>query len=247
MAKKLPKLHSFKKRSYGIHVSVNIMVIKQRFKLDTRRAAVIKEVLRFLTHACFVYLTAESIKWSVAFEKGDTKFSEYSFVEYGQSFLLLLSLLIALSFYFSKSCKSYKNILLLFAGLSSIAFIREQDIYFEQFRGHGVWPIPVLVIICIVAYKAFKARNELWTEVTLYVKTKSYAFFTFGTLTIFIFSRLFGRAEFWQLAMEDKYFRSVKNIAEESLELYGYLFFVFAIVELIILIKERSLIIVTSK
>jgi hypothetical protein len=34
--------------------------------------------------------------------------------------------------------------------------------------------------------------------------------------------------------MEDQYFRSVKNVAEESLELYGYLFFLFAVIELII-------------
>jgi len=129
---------------------------------------------------------------------------------------------------------------MLLAGLSTVAFIREQDIYFEQVLGHGVWPIPVVVIILIVAYKAFKSRSELWTEVTLYVKTKSYAFFTFGTLTIFIFSRLFGRTKFWEAAMGDRYFRSVKNIAEESLELYGYLFFLLAIVELALLVKEEK-------
>jgi hypothetical protein len=42
------------------------------------------------------------------------------------------------------------------------------------------------------------------------------------------------------IVMNDRYIRSVKNIAEESLELYGYLFFIFAIVELIILIKEKE-------
>ena len=216
------------------------MTLKQPVKPSTHRAAVIKEAGRYLIYACLVYLTAEAIKWSVAIEKGDAKVSEYSFTEYAQSFLLLLSALISLKFYFSKSSQAYKNILMLLAGLSTVAFIREQDIYFEQVLGHGVWPIPVVVIILIVAYKAFKSRSELWTEVTLYVKTKSYAFFTFGTLTIFIFSRLFGRTKFWEAAMGDRYFRSVKNIAEESLELYGYLFFLLAIVELALLVKEEK-------
>jgi hypothetical protein len=217
------------------------MVLNQRFKLPSGRTTVIKEAGRYLIYACLVYLTAEFIKWSVAIDEGEVKFSEYSFVEYAQSILLLLSSIVSFTFYLSKSSQAYKNILLLLAGLSSVALIREQDIYFEQFLGHGVWPIPVLVIICIVAYKAFKSRKELWAEVTLYVKTKSYAFFTFGTLTIFIFSRLFGRTKFWEATMGDRYFRSVKNVAEESLELYGYLFFLCAIVELIILIKEKNL------
>ena len=43
-----------------------------------------------------------------------------------------------------------------------------------------------------------------------------------GFITTFVFSRLFGRSIFWQAVMEEQYFRSVKNAAEEGTELLGY-------------------------
>jgi hypothetical protein len=69
--------------------------------------------------------------------------------------------------------------------------------------------------------------------------TKSYAFMTFGIITVFLFSRLYGRTEFWETVMEEKYFRSVKNVSEEGIELYGYLFFFFAVIELVILARKN--------
>jgi hypothetical protein len=222
------------------------MVLNPRFKLKGV-SAVTKEIARYLIYAVLVYLIADFAKWSATIESDDTKFSETSYVEYAQTFLLLLVTVISLKYYFSKNSHGYKHILLLFAGLSSMALIREQDVYFEKFIGHGIWPLPVLAIICVVGYKVFKSRKEVWTEIALYVKTKSYAFFTFATLTIFIFSRLFGRTKFWEATMGDRYFRIVKNVAEETLELYGYLFFVIAVIELLILVKEEKSQIVKSE
>ena len=123
---------------------------------------------------------------------------------------------------------------MLISALSAMSLIREQDIHFEKFVGDKTWPIPVFAILLFVLWKVFQVRKELLPEIVSYMKTKSYAFFTFATITLFIFGRLFGRTVFWETVMEDQYFRSVKNVAEESLELYGYLFFFFAVIELII-------------
>lgn len=216
------------------------MVLDPRAKMNSK-SVVLKELGRYLVYASLVYLTADFVKWSASVDNAEAKFSEYSFVEYAQSLLLLVSALISLKSYISKHAHAYKNVVLFLAGLSAMALIREQDIYFEQFLGDGMWPLPVFAVICVVAYKAFKSRRTLWAELALYVKSKSFAFFSFATITIFIFSRLFGRTTFWKVIMEDQYFRSVKNVAEESLELYGYLFFLFAVVELIILIREKKI------
>lgn len=196
------------------------------------KSIVLKETGRYLIYAALIYSTAEFMKWNAGMDHSEAKFSEYSYVEFAQSFLLLLSGLISFKFYISSHV--YKNIFLLLSGLSAITLIREQDIYFEEFIGKGIWPIPVFVIICIIGYMEFKARKQIWHELALYIKTKSYAFFSFGTLTIFVFSRLFGRTKFWEAVMEDKYFRSVKNAAEECVELYGYLFLFFSVIELVI-------------
>ena len=198
------------------------------------KSIVLREIARYIVYGALVFLTAEFMKWNASLDHPEAKFSEYSYVEYAQSFLLLLTSLISLRFYISKHSHTYMNIFLLLSGLSAMALIREQDIYFDNLLGRGMWPIPVYAIVLVVGYKAFKARKEILSELALYVKSKSYAFFTFATLTIFAFSRLFGRTKFWEAIMEDKYFRSVKNAAEECLELYGYLFLLFAVIELII-------------
>ncbi len=209
----------------------------------SERSIVLKEAARYLIYAALVYSTAEFMKWNAGLDHSEAKFSEYSYVEYAQSFLLLVAGLISFIFYVSKNNHAYKNILLLFSGLCAIALIREQDIYFENFIGHGMWPIPVFVIIGIVGYMVIKARNQIWSEVARYVKSKSYAFFTFATLTIFVFSRLFGRTKFWEAVMEERYFRSVKNAAEECVELFGYLFLLFAVIELIINHEKKKAIV----
>jgi hypothetical protein len=209
-------------------------MVTESSKGRTNKSVVLKEAGRYLIYAALVYATAEFMKWNAGLDHSEAKFSEYSYVEYAQSFLLLLSGLISFKFYISKQNPVYKNIFLLIFGLSAITLIREQDIYFEEFIGKGIWPIPVFIIICIIGYKAFSAGKQIWDELALYVKTKSYAFFCFGTLTIFVFSRLFGRTKFWEAIMEDKYFRSVKNAAEECVELYGYLFFFISVIELVI-------------
>lgn len=200
----------------------------------------IKEAARYLVYAVLACLVAEFLRWCAITDDSQDKFSEYSFVEYLQSFLLLLSGVVSFRFYLSKKQYPHRHIFMLIAALCAMAFIREQDIHFETLFGDGTWPIPVFLIIAVVAYKMFKARRVLSDEIVSYTKTKSYAFFSFATITIFVFSRLFGRTVFWQAVMEGQYFRSVKNVAEESLELYGYLFLFFAVIELVIASRQTG-------
>lgn len=198
------------------------------------RNGAIKEAARYLVYASLAYLVAELLKWSAFTDNSEAKFPEYSLVEYSQSFLLLISCYISFRFYLSKNGHPYQYIFMLIAALCAMAFIREQDIYFERIFGHGTWPIPVFAIVVLALYKSFRAQKAFLQEIASYMKTKSYAFFMFATITIFVFARLFGRTMFWKAVMEDQYFRSVKNVAEESLELYGYLFLLFAVIELVI-------------
>lgn len=192
---------------------------------------------RFLTYGFFVFQIAELMRWNAKVDESDVKFSEFSHAEYAQSLLLVLCSSICIGFYLSKNTKTFRYIFLAIFGLSTAALIREQDIYFEQLFGHGIWLYPVILISGFVAYSLYTERGNAWEQLVRYMSTKSYAFMTFGILTIFIFSRLYGRTVFWQQVMEEKYFRSVKNVSEESIELYGYLFLFYAVVELVILEK----------
>jgi hypothetical protein len=208
-------------------------------QVESERSIFIKESGRFLTYGVLVVLLAEFMKWTASVDDGEIKFSEFTYVEYGQSLLLFLCSAIGIGFYLSKNTKEFRYIFLLIFGLSTAALIREQDIYFEELLGHGAWPYPVYAVLGFVAFKVYKGWGEAWKQVVGYVSSKSYAFMTFGMITVFIFSRLYGRTKFWETVMEEKYFRSVKNVSEECLELYGYLFMFFAVVELVILVRKN--------
>jgi hypothetical protein len=203
-----------------------------------QKVVLIKEVVRYLAYAFLAFLVAEFLRFTASIDNSEAKFPELSLVEYAQSFFLIVSGLISLRFYLSKQRHFHRHIFMLISALCAMAFIREQDMHFETFVGDGTWPIPVFAILAVVIYKIFRIRKDLIAEIVSYMKTRSYGFFSAATITIFIFSRMFGRAVFWEAVMGDQYFRSVKNVAEESLELYGYLLLMIAVVELAIADKQ---------
>jgi hypothetical protein len=192
------------------------------------------EVARYLGYAALAFFVAEFLRWNASIDNSEAKFPELSFVEYAQSLLLIVCGLISFRFFLSKAGYSHRHIFMLIAALCAMALIREQDMHFETFVGDGTWPIPIVAILAVVIYKIFRVRKFLLSEIVSFMKNKSYGFFVAATITIFVFSRLFGRTVFWEAVMEDQYFRSVKNVAEESLELYGYLLLLMAVVELAI-------------
>jgi hypothetical protein len=193
-----------------------------------------KEAARYLVYAASAVIVAEFLKWSASIDNSEAKFPEVSFVEYAQSFFLIVAGLISFRIFLSKKHHSHRHIFMLMSALCAMAFIREQDMHFETLIGDGTWPIPVFAILALVLFKIYQVRGSLLAEVVSYMNTRSYGFFAAGTITIFIFSRLFGRTAFWEAVMGTQYFRSVKNVAEESLELYGYLLLLIAVVELAI-------------
>jgi hypothetical protein len=205
----------------------------------SNRVILTTEIVRFLVYSFFVVLIAELMKWDATIDGSETKFSESTYVEYLQSILLVGCSVISIILYLSDRANVFKQIFNLIFGLTTAALIREQDIYFEQTFGHGAWPYAVLLVLAFVVYNAFNGKAQLLKQLVDYAGTKSYAFMIFGSITVFIFSRLYGRTKFWQVVMEEKYFRSVKNASEECIELYGYLFIFFAVIELIIQVRQK--------
>lgn len=217
--------------------------LQMQYEVD-QRTFFFKEIGRFLMYSTVVVLLAELMRWDAATDVSEVKFSEGSYIEYTQSFILLVCSICCIVFFLSKKGNSFRFIFLLIFGLSAAALIREQDVYFENLFGHGKWPYPVFLILVFVIYKCYRGRFELWDQLIRYMRTKSFAFMTFGAVTVFIFSRLYGRTIFWQAVMEDEYLRSVKNVSEEGLELYGYVSILFAVTELSIVAlgnRKRSL------
>jgi hypothetical protein len=53
-----------------------------------------------------------------------------------------------------------------------------------------------------------------------------------------IFSRLYGRQDFWRAVMQDNYIREFKDVAEEAIELLGYSLILFAMIELLLIARR---------
>lgn len=150
-----------------------------------------------------------------------------------QSIFLAISTALLLFLYVKKSAFRYVALLLL--ALTGAAFIREQDIFFENYLGNGTWQIPVYLLLAVVIYIVVKNLAQFSQELKLYTQSTSFGVFLGGLLTTFVFSRLYGRKTFWYEVMGDQYFRAVKNAGEECLELYGYLLILISVVELVLL------------
>ena len=64
-----------------------------------------------------------------------------------------------------------------------------------------------------------------------FIERPEFGIFICGLLTVLVFSRLFGSNFLWEPVMANAYIRCAKNMAEEGLELLGYLFLAIAAVE----------------
>jgi len=198
----------------------------------------IYQIIRFFIYATTVILLAEFIRFDAGFGDVEAKFSESSYTEYLQSLLLLVSSILLFVIY--RKSQAYRYVALLLFGLTAASFIREQDVYFETFVGQTSWQYPVFIVLGFSLYGVIKNWSAFISQLTSYRQSFSCGIFTFGFITTYVFSRLFGRKVFWYAVMEDHFVRGVKNAAEECLELYGYLAILIAVIELMLLAKQQS-------
>lgn len=199
----------------------------------------IHQLIRFFIYAIAAILLAEFIRFDAGFDTVEAKFSESSYTEYLQSLLLLTSSVLLFVIY--RKSPSYQYVALLLFGLTAASFIREQDIYFEILIGQTSWQYPVFIVLGFSLYGVIKNWPTFINQLTHYRRSFSCGIFTFGFITTYVFSRLFGRKVFWYAVMENHFVRGVKNAAEECLELYGYFVILISVIELMLLAKHRPL------
>lgn len=149
---------------------------------------------------------------------GSQKFSEYSLTEAYQEVLFLLASI----FFFTTAFRfeDTRPISILFGGFTMVAFCREFDFLTDSI-GSSFWGVTSGVVIATVFILSWKYRHKLTESYYEYYNTKAFAYFMSGLLVTFLFSRLFGKGDFWKTLMEENYFRSVKNAGEECVEVMG--------------------------
>ncbi|MDN6179499.1 MAG: hypothetical protein L0I84_00610 [Halomonas subglaciescola] len=164
------------------------------------------------------------------------RFSERGFTELAQTAFLAAAC--ALLLYARCVYKVWPHVIMLMFAFVAASLVREQDSFLDAYAAKNVWKILVaLIVIPIIAWVVFH-RRRFAAELAEYGNTFSLGLFTGGVLTTYVFSRLYGRTILWQAIMEDDYLRSVKDMAEEIVELMGYSLILFATIELLLLTRR---------
>ncbi|MGA9648964.1 hypothetical protein [Pedobacter sp.] len=189
-------------------------------------------LIRFLTYGMLIMLLAEFLRLDASNDPLGSKFAENSLTEKLQSLMLFITSCIFLFSAFKY--KRFSMISLSLFGFVAASLIREQDVYLDEWFFHGSWKIGSFGILILTMFIILKNFKNFIAQVSEFSATFVFGLIINGILTTYIFSRLIGRKIFWMLVMEDRYFRDVKNAAEECLELYGYLLILIATVEYLI-------------
>ena len=158
-------------------------------------------------------------------------FHELGFVEIAQSMLLAASMV--LLFWLARTRPQQARLALCAALAVAILLIRENDQTLEFFLPHGAWKWVALPVAAALVWQCIRHRHALNTQMQSFAGAPPFGVYLAGGSTL-LFSRLFGNKVFWEAVMSERYFRPVKNAAQEGIELFALGLFFAATVEWVV-------------
>lgn len=184
----------------------------------------------------FIYLLAaiflgELVYWELVLARDWRPFTEFGYVQLVQSFfLLMVTVLLFLGAY---RAERYRHLSVCMGLFFLVLLIRENDQTLELFLPHGTWKFIAIIPVAVLVYYFWKNRERVTGQLSVYSHTISFGILLSGFVTL-VFSRLFGSNRFWHELMGEDYIRTVKNAAEESVEVLALGLILIAIVEFFI-------------
>lgn len=170
------------------------------------------------------------------FEATD-RFAELGYVELTQAAVLalLVLLLAVVDVRRDDPTPLFRCLALGFA----VLFLRENDQVFEIWLPHGFWKWPALALMLWLVVEIVRGWSTLLGELRRHADSLAFGVLLAGFATL-VFSRLFGRGAFWEAVMEERYWRPVKNAAEEGTELFALGLIALGVIELILRERRRD-------
>jgi hypothetical protein len=203
------------------------------------RTILLETFARLVAYGLLMILLIQLMTLDAGQQDVEMKFMESTFTEWTQQ--LCLFILAAIFAHCAYHYLQFRCLSILLAGMATIGLVREFNNFFKANVFDGAWQMVVFTVAIITSYFIWKNRQGFWSAFDQFRQSFSFGLMMAGFLITFIFSRLYGRHEFWITLMEDRYFRSVKNASEESIELLGYGLMLIASIEFFILVRSISL------
>lgn len=139
----------------------------------------------------------------------------------------------------------------LISGFLFCVVVRESDYILDELFRH-LWKVGVTVILILTAVYGLRVRKQIPASVSRFVCHPAFGLFMAGILVLLVFSRLFGKGDYWEgiildwkwedvkalvrehtqdttytLLMENKYM-TIKRVVEETSEQIGYFLMLIA-------------------
>ena len=194
--------------------------------------------LRALLYILLVAAIAQGVYYEALYLP-EARFSERGVTELAQTSLLALATLLLL--YVRVGLRVMPQVSLLLLAFVASSLIREQDALLDARVFDGAWQLLVALIILPTLFNVIRRRRAFVEQFAAYANSLSFGLFAAGFLTTYVFSRLYGRQDFWRAVLQENYVRDFKSAAEEVVELFGYALILIAMVELVLLARRWSL------
>lgn len=166
----------------------------------------------------------------------DVRYTELGFTEFTQT--MVLASCCALLVYIRQVLNVWPTVTLLLLAFIAASLVREQDYFLDHYVAENTWKYLVALIVLPSLAWVIRHRQRFLDEFRYYSNTFAFGLFAAGVLVTYIFSRLYGRQEFWRAVLAEHYIRDFKDIAEEAIELLGYSLILFATIELLFLARR---------
>ena len=192
-------------------------------------------LLRFVSYSIALLVVAKIIEIDML----DQSVKEGGFVERSQELLVFTSAIIAAAI--GLKHPRIRTLSYVFSATAVIALIREMDAFLENNLFDKAWQVLALVVILPTLWFVCKNFNKLMAQFYGIFNTFSFGLMFSGTIIVHVFARLFGRDSVWIAMMtEEKYVRTVKDVAEEGIELLGYAIALMGVIELALLFSTSK-------
>ncbi|MFC0336553.1 hypothetical protein SAMN05421848_0860 [Kushneria avicenniae] len=192
------------------------------------RRRTLNSIYRYIGYLFFIALICQCMYWDALPRALEDQFTEASFAEISQTFMLLASLILLWKI---RAMGIYRHGTVLMFAFLLASLIREQDFMLDRiFDDLWQWLVTLVLLPAIVFL--VRRRMRVLDECCQYMQQMSFGLFLGGFVTVYVFSRLMGRGIFWEAVLKAQYIYEIKSTVEEGVETLGYALMLLAIVEL---------------
>lgn len=193
--------------------------------------------IRGIAYVLAAIVFGEGIRLEMELAADWRPFTEFGYLQVAQS--LLLFGCAVLLFYQAWRGSAFRELAACLGLFFLILLVRENDQPLELFLPHGSWKYIALVPLAALVIKVWRNRRAVTAQVKEYAGSFAFGVMASGMLVL-VFSRLFGRASFWEQLMGDGYIRKVKMVAEEGIEFLAMGMIFIAVFEFMLLSRAVS-------